>query len=69
MKKGLSCAASQKCESSSSVVDDAFTSAMATVVVRAAPKDFMAIKKEWAAIRIQSVFRGFLVSGIFHHFS
>ncbi|XP_059457585.1 protein IQ-DOMAIN 8-like [Corylus avellana] len=38
---------------------DAFNSAIATVM-RAQPKDFMVIKQEWAAIRIQSVFRGFL---------
>lgn len=40
---------------------DAFNSAIATVM-RAQPKDFMVIKQEWAAIRIQSVFRGFLVN-------
>jgi hypothetical protein len=39
----------------------AFNSAIATVM-RAQPKDFMVIKQEWAAIRIQSVFRGFLVN-------
>ncbi|GJZ02755.1 hypothetical protein Tco_0520716 [Tanacetum coccineum] len=32
-----------------------------TTMVRAQPKDFMAVKKEWAAIRIQSVFCSFLV--------
>jgi hypothetical protein len=41
---------------------DAFNAAMATVV-RAKPKDFMVVKQEWAAIRIQTVFRGFLVNG------
>nr|GMC46948.1 protein IQ-DOMAIN 1 isoform X1 [Ipomoea batatas] len=44
---------------SSSVNNDAFTAAMATVV-RAAPKDFKAARQEWAAIRIQTAFRGFL---------
>nr|GMC49365.1 protein IQ-DOMAIN 1 isoform X1 [Ipomoea batatas] len=44
---------------SSSVNNDAFTAAMATVV-RAAPKDFKAVRQEWAAIRIQTAFRGFL---------
>ncbi|XP_019436499.1 PREDICTED: protein IQ-DOMAIN 1-like [Lupinus angustifolius] len=34
--------------------------AAVAAVVRAPPKDFMIIKKEWAAIRIQSVFRAFL---------
>nr|GMC53059.1 protein IQ-DOMAIN 1 isoform X1 [Ipomoea batatas] len=41
------------------VNNDAFTAAMATVV-RAAPKDFKAVRQEWAAIRIQTAFRGFL---------
>lgn len=40
--------------------DDAFAAAMATVV-RAPPRDFMVIKQEWAAIRIQAAFRGLLV--------
>nr|XP_023885151.1 protein IQ-DOMAIN 1-like isoform X3 [Quercus suber]XP_023885152.1 protein IQ-DOMAIN 1-like isoform X4 [Quercus suber] len=38
---------------------DSFNAAMAAVV-RAPPKNFMVIKQEWAAIRIQTVFRGFL---------
>lgn len=40
---------------------DAFTAAMATVV-RAPPKDFRVVRQEWAAIRIQTAFRGFLVN-------
>lgn len=47
---------------SSSVSTDAFTAAVATVV-RAPPKDFRAVRQEWAAIRIQTAFRGFLVNG------
>nr|XP_043613404.1 protein IQ-DOMAIN 6 [Erigeron canadensis] len=44
----------------SSVIDsDAFSAAVATVV-RAQPKDFKAVRQEWAAIRIQTAFRGFL---------
>ncbi|XP_028763140.1 protein IQ-DOMAIN 1-like isoform X2 [Neltuma alba] len=39
--------------------NDAFTAAMAAVV-RAPPKGFLLIKQEWAAIRIQALFRGFL---------
>nr|GEY02266.1 hypothetical protein [Tanacetum cinerariifolium] len=35
-------------------------SAVDAIVVRAQPKDFMAVKKEWPAIRIQSVFCSFL---------
>ncbi|KAJ7966412.1 protein IQ-DOMAIN 1-like [Quillaja saponaria] len=38
---------------------DAFTAAMATIV-RAQPKDFRVVRREWAAIRIQTAFRGFL---------
>ena len=45
---------------SSSVNNDAFTAAVATVV-RAPPKDFRVVRQEWAAIRIQTAFRGFLV--------
>lgn len=47
--------------SDSPTVPDAFTAAMATVV-RAPPKDFRVVRQEWAAIRIQTAFRGFLVS-------
>ncbi|KAK4372922.1 hypothetical protein RND71_008306 [Anisodus tanguticus] len=43
----------------SSVNNDAYTAAVATVV-RAPPKDFKAVREEWAAIRIQTAFRGFL---------
>lgn len=46
---------------SSYVLDDAFAAAMATII-RAPPKDFMLVKQEWASIRIQTVFRGFLVN-------
>ncbi|KAF6157192.1 hypothetical protein GIB67_041653 [Kingdonia uniflora] len=46
-------------DSSSSIADAAFNVAMATVV-RARPKGFRIVKQEWAAIRIQTAFRGFL---------
>ncbi|XP_050216954.1 protein IQ-DOMAIN 6 [Mercurialis annua] len=45
--------------SGSSPMADAFSAAMATVV-RAPPKDFRVLRQEWAAIRIQTAFRGFL---------
>ncbi|GLT75940.1 hypothetical protein SLA2020_476290 [Shorea laevis] len=45
--------------SDSSPAADAFTAAVATVV-RAPPKDFRVVRQEWAAIRIQTAFRGFL---------
>ncbi|XP_068647630.1 protein IQ-DOMAIN 6 [Aristolochia californica] len=50
-------AASETSECSS--LADAFNAAVATVV-RAPPKDFRAVRQEWAAIRIQTAFRGFL---------
>ncbi|KAG6489424.1 hypothetical protein ZIOFF_050693 [Zingiber officinale] len=43
----------------SSITADAFSAAAATVV-RATPKDFRAVRREWAAIRIQTAFRAFL---------
>ncbi|XAR70781.1 hypothetical protein NMG60_11027766 [Bertholletia excelsa] len=43
----------------SSATADAYTAAVAAVV-RAPPKDFRAVRQEWAAIRIQTAFRGFL---------
>ncbi|KAK6129498.1 hypothetical protein DH2020_036731 [Rehmannia glutinosa] len=48
----------------SSVNKNVFTTAMATVV-RAPPKDFRAVRQEWAAIRIQTAFRGFLARRAF----
>ncbi|PSS01257.1 Protein IQ-DOMAIN like [Actinidia chinensis var. chinensis] len=44
---------------SSPVANDAFIAAMATMV-QAPPKDFMVVRQEWATIRIQTAFRGFL---------
>jgi hypothetical protein len=45
--------------SDSSITD---TAAAVAVVVRAGPKDFILIRQEWAAIRIQALFRAFLVT-------
>ncbi|MBA0703440.1 hypothetical protein Golax_015762 [Gossypium laxum] len=45
--------------SDSSPRSEAFSAAMAAVV-RAPPKDFRIVRQEWAAIRIQTAFRGFL---------
>ncbi|TKY64350.1 IQ-DOMAIN 1 [Spatholobus suberectus] len=42
------------------VVDDGAFAAALAAVVRTPLKDFMVIKQEWAAIRIQALFRGFL---------
>ncbi|PHU24496.1 Protein IQ-DOMAIN 31 [Capsicum chinense] len=44
---------------SSFLSESALAAAMATVV-RAPHKDFVVVKKEWAALRIQTAFRGFL---------
>lgn len=55
-------------DDNSSVNSDAYTAAVATVV-RAPPKDFRVVRQEWAAIRIQTAFRGFLVIGSYLCFS
>ncbi|CAH1451703.1 unnamed protein product [Lactuca virosa] len=51
--------ASDGSDSSSVISSDPYSAAVATVV-RAQPKDFKAVRQEWAAIRIQTAFRGFL---------
>ncbi|KAI0503840.1 hypothetical protein KFK09_014783 [Dendrobium nobile] len=51
--------ASEASKTSSVATADAFTAAMAAVI-RAPPKDFLSLRQEWAAIRIQTAFRGFL---------
>ncbi|KAL6985544.1 Protein IQ-DOMAIN 6 [Sarracenia purpurea var. burkii] len=56
---------SEGSDSSPVVATDAFTAAVATVV-RAPPKDFRVVRQEWAAIRIQTAFRGFLVHGFLY---
>ncbi|KQK09422.1 protein IQ-DOMAIN 1 isoform X2 [Brachypodium distachyon] len=53
-----SAAASEVSETSSSVADT--LSSVVAAVVRAPPKDFRVIRQEWAAVRIQTAFRGFL---------
>lgn len=64
--KGGRRAASEGSDCSS--VAEAFSAAVAAVV-RAPPKDFMVVRQEWAAIRIQTAFRAFLVTGVFFLFS
>lgn len=44
----------------SSASADSFSSVLAAVV-RAPPRDFRLIRQEWAAVRIQTAFRAFLV--------
>ncbi|GMH16023.1 hypothetical protein Nepgr_017864 [Nepenthes gracilis] len=57
--KGRQMAAASEASDVSSTADDGFIAAMATVI-RAPPKDFLIVKQEWASIRIQTAFRGFL---------
>ena len=48
----------------SEVSSYAFDTEMAAAVAalaKASPKDFMVVRREWAAVRIQTVFRAFLV--------
>jgi hypothetical protein len=45
----------------SSASADSFSSVLAAVV-RAPPRDFLLIRQEWAAVRIQTAFRAFLVA-------
>ncbi|XP_010498103.1 PREDICTED: protein IQ-DOMAIN 1-like isoform X2 [Camelina sativa] len=44
--------------------DEAFTTAMAALI-RAPPKDFLVVKREWASTRIQAAFRAFLARQAF----
>ncbi|KAK4481981.1 hypothetical protein RD792_012897 [Penstemon davidsonii] len=47
-------------ESTSSYVCDGEMAAAVATLAKASPKDFMAIRREWAAVRIQTLFRSFL---------
>lgn len=47
-------------EASSYVFDSEMAAAVAALA-KASPKDFMAVRREWAAVRIQTLFRAFLV--------
>ncbi|XP_073064502.1 protein IQ-DOMAIN 8-like [Primulina eburnea] len=46
-------------ESSSFVIDGEMAAAVAALA-KASPKDFMVVRREWAAVRIQTIFRSFL---------
>jgi hypothetical protein len=56
-----SSAAPSEAPSEASSAADALTSSVVAAVVRAPPRDFRVIRQEWAAVRIQSAFRAFLV--------
>ncbi|XP_073147886.1 protein IQ-DOMAIN 6-like [Henckelia pumila] len=47
-------------ESSSSFVIDGEMAAAVAALAKASPKDFMVVRREWAAVRIQTIFRAFL---------
>lgn len=47
-------------EASSYAFDSEMAAAVAALA-KASPKDFMVVRREWAAVRIQTVFRAFLV--------
>ncbi|XP_047093770.1 protein IQ-DOMAIN 6-like isoform X1 [Lolium rigidum] len=55
-----SAAASEVSETSSSTAAADALSSVVAAVVRATPRDFRVIRHEWAALRIQTAFRGFL---------
>ncbi|GFP85700.1 protein iq-domain 1, partial [Phtheirospermum japonicum] len=44
----------------SSYIYDAEMAAAVAALAKASPKDFMVVRREWAAVRIQTVFRAFL---------
>ncbi|CAN8284353.1 unnamed protein product [Cochlearia groenlandica] len=50
----------QRSETEGSVSAKAYYTAAVKTVLRAPPKDFKAVRDEWASIRIQTAFRGFL---------
>ncbi|RWW09184.1 hypothetical protein GW17_00027338 [Ensete ventricosum] len=61
LRRGSRGSSHRSAASDASSVADAFTAAAATVV-RAPPRDFRVVRQEWAAIRIQTAFRAFLVT-------
>ena len=63
VKRGGRTPESEESESSSC----GYESAMAAAVARAPHIDFSVLRQEWAAIRIQTVFRAFLVTVIHFH--
>ncbi|CAL9215345.1 unnamed protein product [Arabidopsis halleri] len=62
--RGSYAASSFGSEPPSFSADEAFTTAMAALI-RAPPKDFLMVKREWASTRIQAAFRAFLARQAF----
>ncbi|KAG8380107.1 hypothetical protein BUALT_Bualt07G0159200 [Buddleja alternifolia] len=57
--KGGDAVETEGSESSSYVFDGEMAAAVASLA-KASPKDFMVVRREWAAVRIQTIFRAFL---------
>ncbi|EFH69212.1 IQ-domain 7 [Arabidopsis lyrata subsp. lyrata] len=62
--RGSYAASSFGSEPPSFSADETFTTAMAALI-RAPPKDFLMVKREWASTRIQAAFRAFLARQAF----
>ncbi|KAL9856787.1 putative IQ motif, EF-hand binding, P-loop containing nucleoside triphosphate hydrolase [Arabidopsis thaliana] len=62
--RGSYAASSLGSELPSFSADEAFTTAMAALI-RAPPRDFLMVKREWASTRIQAAFRAFLARQAF----
>lgn len=59
--KGRYVAASEASESATYDLNDPALAAAMAMIIRAPPKNFAAIKQEWATVRVQTAFRAFLV--------
>ncbi|KAL0463819.1 UNVERIFIED_CONTAM: hypothetical protein Slati_0269500 [Sesamum latifolium] len=59
--KGSGDAAETEGSEGSSYVFDGEMAAAVAALAKASPKDFMAVRREWAAVRIQTIFRAFLL--------
>ncbi|KAI4325347.1 hypothetical protein MLD38_030757 [Melastoma candidum] len=60
MKGRYVAAASEASESATYALNDLALAAAVATIIRAPPKNFTAIKQEWAAVRLQTAFRAFL---------
>ncbi|KZV21457.1 protein IQ-DOMAIN 1-like [Dorcoceras hygrometricum] len=59
-RKGCDGARETEGSESSSLVIDGEMAAAVDALAKASPKDFMVVRREWAALRIQTIFRAFL---------
>ncbi|XP_011072537.1 protein IQ-DOMAIN 1 isoform X2 [Sesamum indicum] len=58
--KGCGYATETEGSESSSCIHDGEMAAAVAALAKASPKDFMMVRREWAAVRIQTIFRAFL---------